>query len=463
MKPRARELGRSGLGETETRRIRRSLFATSATTHAEALEETAKAFGKQCAVRSICTFTSSDRGGNQVAVIEDSLDAFEVKEMVRIAESCSEGFVVFVKPQRRRVQSSTRSFSICLFTPGGGCHRTLLESMAIASLFDLLDRRTPALPLLTEGSTVRIKAESFVEHVWQNEVNAEIDELGCFWVEVPCPRVIAQAPEMEVCEALNVNMLAIQTDLPIQVVECAARHLLVPVRSRRVIADLDPHWELVCEVCKQLQCDDVHVFSLDPASGGHVHTRNFNPIHRMEEEAASASSNAALVAYLHVNRVLPIESHDRVICEQGYSCGLRSKPSKVFVKLQLEPGKPSTLIGVEAPGVTGQNSMSGEATGEAVTKERNMIKASRYISNQVDETRFNLPDDYYREQAQRAIEIQIKMEAAKRAGKVYKEEENEPTSVAILPPPLALPAPISSCWVGGTCVKFQRQEYKVKY
>jgi len=444
-----------------------------------------------------------------VAVIEDSLDAFEVKEMVRIAESCSEGFVVFVKPQRRRVQSSTRSFSICLFTPGGGCHRTLLESMAIASLFDLLDRRTPALPLLTEGSTVRIKAESFVEHVWQNEVNAEIDELGCFWVEVPCPRVIAQAPEMEVCEALNVNMLAIQTDLPIQVVECAARHLLVPVRSRRVIADLDPHWELVCEglpipspfsategvcaVCKQLQCDDVHVFSLDPASGGHVHTRNFNPIHRMEEEAASASSNAALVAYLHVNRVLPIESHvtdiylgcplrlndpqDRVICEQGYSCGLRSKPSKVFVKLQLEPGKPSTLIGVEAPGVTGQNSMSGEATGEAVTKERNMIKASRYISNQVDETRFNLPDDYYREQAQRAIEIQIKMEAAKRAGKVnqrlcrcasqrcqvYKEEENEPTSVAILPPPLALPAPISSCWVGGTCVKFQRQEYKVKY
>eukprot|EP00960_Hanusia_phi_P064595 765838-Hanusia_phi.AAC.5 len=206
---------------------------------------------------------------------------------------------------------------------------------------------------------------------------------------------------MEVCEALNVNMLAIQTDLPIQVRGSGSKAkltsgteweivrgslvvtgilALASVRSRRVIADLDPHWELVCEglpipspfcategvcaVCKQLQCDDVHVFSLDPASGGHVHTRNFNPIHRMEEEAASASSNAAvtgrsdretvltdlqLVAYLHVNRVLPIESHvtdiylgcplrlndpqDRVICEQGYSCGLRSKPSKVFVKV----------------------------------------------------------------------------------------------------------------------------------
>mmetsp|Transcript_4282 Transcript_4282/g.15693 ORF Transcript_4282/g.15693 Transcript_4282/m.15693 type:complete len:187 (+) Transcript_4282:933-1493(+) len=186
-------------------------------------------------------------------------------------------------------------------------------------------------------------------------------------------------------------------------------------------------------------------------------------MHRMEEEAASASANAALVAYLHVNRILPIESNERIMCEQGYSCGLRSKPSKVFVKLQLEAGKSSSLIGVDAPGVTQQNSMSGDATGEAVTKERQMMKGSRYISNQMDETRFNLPDDYYQEQARRAIELQIKIEAAKRAGKVYKEEDKEPTAPAMLPPPLALPAPISSCWIGGTCVKFQRQEYKVKY
>uniref|UniRef100_A0A7S4UDF5 Uncharacterized protein n=2 Tax=Guillardia theta TaxID=55529 RepID=A0A7S4UDF5_GUITH len=421
MNPKGRELGRARLGESETSRLRRSLFATSATTHAEALKATAQAFGKQCAVRSICTFTSSERGGNQVAVIEDSGDAFETREMVRIAETCGEGFVVFVKPNRRRVDPSTKSFKICLLTPGGGCHRTMLESMAIASLFDLVDRRPPDLPLLTEGSKVRIRAESIVEQVWQVEVSTEIDDLGCFWIEAPCPRIISQAPEMEVCEALNVNMLAIQTDLPIQVVECAARHLLVPVRSRRVIGDLDPHWELICEVCKLLHCEDFHVFSLDPSAGGHVHTRNFNPMHRMEEEAASASANAALVAYLHVNRILPIESNERIMCEQGYSCGLRSKPSKVFVKLQLEAGKSSSLIGVDAPGVTQQNSMSGDATGEAVTKERQMMKGSRYISNQMDETRFNLPDDYYQEQARRAIELQIKIEAAKRAGKVALE------------------------------------------
>ena len=51
MNPKGRELGRARLGDSETKRLRRSLFATSATTHAEALEATAKAFGKQCAVR----------------------------------------------------------------------------------------------------------------------------------------------------------------------------------------------------------------------------------------------------------------------------------------------------------------------------------------------------------------------------------------------------------------------------
>ncbi len=43
-------------------------------------------------------------------------------------------------------------------------------------------------------------------------------------------------------------------------------------------------------------CDGMHLFSLDPAAGGHVYTRNLSPLVLMEEEAASASANAALAA-----------------------------------------------------------------------------------------------------------------------------------------------------------------------
>eukprot|EP00960_Hanusia_phi_P064594 765838-Hanusia_phi.AAC.4 len=195
MKPRARELGRSGLGETETRRIRRSLFATSATTHAEALEETAKAFGKQCAV----SFQRVHEGAYALSlpVIEEEIRYVVVAGCSIYLTSASSRVGGGDRRQLGRFRGQRDGEDSRILQRGLRCLREAskaessiidqkLQHMVKTCLFSASDSVHAAysLPEAGEGSTVRIKAESFVEHVWQNEVNAEIDELGCFWVEV---------------------------------------------------------------------------------------------------------------------------------------------------------------------------------------------------------------------------------------------------------------------------------------
>eukprot|EP00961_Rhodomonas_salina_P229358 3099593-Rhodomonas_salina.2 len=104
-----------------------------------------------------------------------------------------------------------------------------------------------------------------------------------------------------------------------------------------------------------------------------------------------------------------------------------------------------------------------QAVGSEATRDRLMATGDRYASNHYDESRFNLPEGYYEKVQQKELEERIKMGEAKRAGKVYKREEEEHVSTAILPPSLAQPAPVTGCWVGGTCVPCTRHEYTVMY
>jgi hypothetical protein len=48
---------------------------------------------------------------------------------------------------------------------------------------------------------------------------------------------------------------------------------------------------------------------------------------------------------------------------------------------------------------------AGGAMGAETTRERLMGKGDRYTSNYMDQSRFNLPEGYYEEQAEKALEV----------------------------------------------------------
>ena len=62
------------------------------------------------------------------------------------------------------------------------------------------------------------------------------------------------------------------------------------------------------------------------------------------------------------------------------------------------------------------------------------------------------------------LEVQQEQERFKRAGKEWKEEIKPHVSTAAVPPVMALPAAIASCWVGGTALAATTQpEYPIDF
>lgn len=464
--------------------------------HSEQLAENAKPIGATLTVRSICAFTANRKAGVPVAVVLDAEKSHDNHAMSRIAERCIESSIVIVQPYGTGSRSSSKpnsrsgslvspspAPSLCtlrpqtqtsgaytlklfLLTPGGPSSRTQSAAMALAGISAVLQHPMIQYAELVEGRQYAVKISSPLGIPWDETLDVRIGEDGAVWVKVPNPQIEEHVPPEEVCEALNVNMLALQLDMPVQVVSAVGRHILVPLRSRRQMHDLDAYMDLVSEVCRKYNAEGMHLFTLDAVAGGAVHTRNFSPLVRLEEEAASASANAALAAYIHFHRILPVESLETFICEQGWALGMKQRPSKVYVQLELAQSekKQAELVHVPVKGLTQQNQRAGGAVGEETTRERLMAKGDRYTSNYMDQTRFNVPEGYYEREMEKALEIKLEQERFKRAGKEWKEDKKPHVSNAIVPPCIALPAGIVSCWVGGTAVpSAPNPQYSIDY
>lgn len=470
----------------------RTQWSTSQLSHAQMLEMDAQPIGDTLMVHSVCAFTANKKAGVAVAVVLDGDKKHDERSMTRIAERCIESCVVVVQPYGSGSRGNTRPNSrnstdsrgnqtkgqesslkgngsyvakLFLLTPGGPSSRTMSASMMVAGISTLLERPSIHFAPLYEGMSYAVKVCSPLGKKWDETLDMNIGEDGAIWVKVPNPKIEQHVAPEDVCEALNLNMLSLQTDMPVQVVSSVARHILVPVRSRRQMNDLDPYWDLISEVCRKYNAEGFHLFSLDPMAGGAVHTRNLSPLVRLEEEAASPSANAALTGYIHLHRILPLASQETFICEQGWALGMKQRPSKVYVRLELAAAKThSEPIDIPVKGVTQQNQRAGGAMGAETTRERLMEKGDRYTSNYIDQSRFNLPENYYEEEMQKALEIKMEQERFKRAGKEWKEDKKPHVSNAIVPPPIALPATIVSCWVGGTAVPgAPYPEYPIDY
>lgn len=283
----------------EELRQRLSLFSQVEQKHSLKLAQQSGQLNATLSVKSMCAFSSRGDGGNQVAVIIDRHRQFDNRQILRIAEVCVEYLIVVVRPNESRDDAEEGGIhsELRLLTPGGPTIKTMAAPIVLAAV-ELLLQMTHELPEfapLREGGSAMISTESTVAPSWKDSFEVRIEEDGSIWQQLPVPKLQKLVPLNLVCEALNINILALQTDFPVQIVHSVGKYIIVPLRSRKVIHDLDPLFDLICDVCRTYGCDGFHMFSMDPQAGGQLHTRNLSPLVLMEEEPASGSANAALV------------------------------------------------------------------------------------------------------------------------------------------------------------------------
>jgi trans-2,3-dihydro-3-hydroxyanthranilate isomerase len=142
------------------------------------------------------------------------------------------------------------------------------------------------------------------------------------------PRFGATVPQMAaLAAALGLTLEELRRDLPAQVVDTGAAHLLVPVVNRTAVDRAQPDAEALLEQLAAVAGQGCYVYSLDPLSpDATAYTRFFNPTVGIWEDPATGSAAGPLACLLVAHAV--VADRKRVLIEQGHALG---RPSRLQI------------------------------------------------------------------------------------------------------------------------------------
>lgn len=127
-----------------------------------------------------------------------------------------------------------------------------------------------------------------------------------------------------------------------RIVSTGIRDLFISVRDKLVLDQLVPDLERIAEFSRQHSISGLHFFALLEGSKSIASTRNFAPADGIDEEAATGTSNGALLCYLKKEGRLPAQEVYRI--EQGESMGQLSYIYGKFVDDIVWVGGAATLV-----------------------------------------------------------------------------------------------------------------------
>lgn len=139
---------------------------------------------------------------------------------------------------------------------------------------------------------------------------------------------------------------------PIEIVSTGHSKVMVPLRNRTVLDQLEPDLSALATLSRDIGCNGYHLFTpADPAPGILAHARMFAPAIGIPEDPVTGNGNGPLGAYLVRHRLVPLVSGQGV-----FSCTMRQgeamgRAGEVEVEVTIDPDSmmPSAVrIGGEA-------------------------------------------------------------------------------------------------------------------
>lgn len=148
-----------------------------------------------------------------------------------------------------------------------------------------------------------IEPGSYVQKTKAGKLRVNIGERGEVLMEQASPvfdKILSPEEVLEVAKSLGLDPNEIHPSLPCQKVSTGLMDLLVPLRSKEALAQIEPNFDHITELSKVHNVVGYHVFYVDETSEAPMvaQCRNFAPLYAILEEAATGTSNGALSAYL---------------------------------------------------------------------------------------------------------------------------------------------------------------------
>ena len=264
-------------------------------------------------------FTQSPDGGNPAGVVLDATGMDEA-EMQSVAARVGYSETAFLLPRG----PSNRSFAIRYFTPElevPFCgHATIAAAVALARRDgpSALELQAPAglVPVLTRADE-------------DGRLLATLESVA------PAVEDVDAAPLRAALAALRWSAADLDPRLPPRIAFAGARHLLLAVRTRERLAELDYDYDALAAVARRLGLITIAlIWREDEVT---FHARNPGPSVGIREDPATGAAAAALGAYLI--EIGELAAPARITVHQGEDMG---RPSRLVV--DLDPARTGVLV-----------------------------------------------------------------------------------------------------------------------
>lgn len=145
----------------------------------------------------------------------------------------------------------------------------------------------------------------------------------------------------ELAECLNIASDSFSDGIEIVKAYTGIWDLMIPLKKKETLNEITGDMEKIKKLSEKLGIISLHPFYMEKTSEGtRLYARNFAPIVDIDEEAATGTSNGALIYYLYT--IKEVAAGELVTVTQGEKLG---RKSEITGKIQIKDEKLDVLIG----------------------------------------------------------------------------------------------------------------------
>lgn len=274
---------------------------------------------KKIEVFQVNAFTDKPFGGNPAGVVLDATTLSD-EQMQNIAREMNLSETAFVTGVKHDF------YDIRFFTPV--CEVDLCGHATIATFHTLA--KEGYIEKINNGTKTiyqNTKAGKLSVDIVFN--NGEVDNII---MEQTIPQDIEIVEDIHLlCQALGIEVKDVGVlDRMIfpEIISTGLPDIILPIKDKKVLDNLTIDLKALAKLSERLEVIGVHAFHLPKIDSDIVYTRNFAPLVGIDEEAATGTSNGALIYYLKKNKLI---KHNEIVSYQGESM---DRPSKIYCKIE---------------------------------------------------------------------------------------------------------------------------------
>lgn len=259
-------------------------------------------------------FTNIPFGGNPAGVVTNS-KGLKDEDMQKIANEMNLSETIFIR------QLEDCYFKVRYFTPL--CEVDLCGHATIAGVFTLA-KKGYIKPI--ERGTKKARIDTRLGPLTV-DISFSNYEPQYIVMEQDTPRIVGSVPDiarLAKVMGINVEDIGINTmDVVPEIVSTGLPDIILPVRSEEILKNIVVDNAALTELSNELKVTGVHAFAMDKDMEDEAVARNFAPAVGIPEEAATGTSNGALMYYLKSKGII---NGERLLVRQGQ---YMNRPSQI--------------------------------------------------------------------------------------------------------------------------------------